>query len=158
MEYKYDVAISFAEEDRNAALALALALEMRGCKKIYYYPEQRVATWGRSLKEKLERIYSIEARYAVVLLSNHYFDSKKEYTLIEFAAIEKRMKKEPGLVYMLPVKLNSAESFEIHDSLRRGYLDWQYNPKRVAEALLKRLGKPATPPPKRVKVNLIINK
>jgi hypothetical protein len=33
--YKYDVAISFAEEDRNAALLVALALEISGGLRRY---------------------------------------------------------------------------------------------------------------------------
>lgn len=152
-KYNYDVAISFAEEDRNAALALALALEIRGFKKVYYYPNQRAATWGRELKIKLESIFSTEARYAIVLLSNNYFDMKKEYTPIELAAIKKRINEEVGIVYMLPVKLNINENLEKHIDLSKGYLNWQYNPKKIAGELIRCLGKPF-PPPHKIKINI----
>jgi len=35
-DYKYDVAISLAEENRNSVLALVLALEICGFKNVYY--------------------------------------------------------------------------------------------------------------------------
>lgn len=152
-KYNYDVAISFAEEDRNAALALALALEIKGLKKVYYYPNQRAATWGTELKMKLENIFLTEARYAVVMLSNNYFDIKKEYTPIEFAAIKKRINEEVGIVYMLPIKLNTNEDLEKYIDLSKGYLNWQYNPKRIAEELIRCLGK-SFPPPKKIRINI----
>ena len=55
-QYKYDVAISFAEEDRNAALALALALEAIGFNKVYYYPEVQGLDWGAPLEKLLTKI------------------------------------------------------------------------------------------------------
>ena len=58
MEYKYDVAISFAEEDRHVASEIKLALEIKGFKKVYYYPNERAATWGKELEKELENIYS----------------------------------------------------------------------------------------------------
>ncbi len=141
-EYKYDVAISFAEEDRNAALALSLALEMYGFKSIYYYPEKRAATWGSDLKNSLSKTYETEARYSIILLSDHYFDKKKVYPKIEFNAIEKRSNRQPGIVYMLPVKLDNSRRYEAYHLLAgKAYLEWNYNPKEIAQVVKELLGK-----------------
>jgi hypothetical protein len=153
-DYIYDVAISFAQEDKHAAQALALALELKGFTKVYYYPNQRAATWGRLLKEKLEKIYSTEARYVIVLFSYNYFDSTKEYVPVEFAAIKKRISREAGADYMLPVKLNANENLEKYIELTRAYLP--YNPKNIAAELIKYMGKP--PRKKKIIINLKIQK
>jgi hypothetical protein len=55
--FKYEVAISFAEEDRNAAIALALALELAGFNHIYYYPDNLAATAGKTLIPELQKIF-----------------------------------------------------------------------------------------------------
>lgn len=142
MEYKYDVAISFAEEDRNVALALMLALEISGMKKIYFYPEKRTATWGKGLESSLAQIYETEARYTIILLSDHYFDEMRVYTKIEFNAIEKRSNAQPGIVYMLPVKLDNSRRYEAYRLLAgKAYLEWNYNPKEIAQVVKELLGK-----------------
>lgn len=156
-EYTYDVAISFAEQDRNAALALSLALEMQEYRKVYYYPDHLSDTVGRELKEKLTEIYSKEARFAIVLLSKHYF--KKEFTKVEFNAIMTRVKNETA-VYMIPVVLPSFNPELLEDELKdiksMGYVHWNYNPKNVAAIMKKVLGKPPeklrqeTPPISRI--------
>jgi len=140
--YKYDVAISFAEEDRHVASQIVLALEIKRFKKVYYYPNDRAATWGKGMEKKLQSIYSTEAKVAVVLLSKHYFDKEKIYTLIEFSAIKARMNMDEKITYMLPVILGKKEDFEEHINLGDGYIPWKNNPKRVAAELIKCLMKP----------------
>src|ERR1700760_1841223 len=122
MTYPYDVALSFAEEDRNIALALALALELRGQKKVYYYPLHYEATWGTELEARLREIYTREARYAVVLLSDDYF--RKRFTAIEHAAIRDRAAAEAGTVYLLPVLLQDPDSAALREYSNTGYLRW----------------------------------
>ena len=143
-EYKYDVAISFAEEDRNAALALALALEIKGCRKVYYYPDKIKETTGENLKAILSKTYAKDAKYAIVLLSRSYF--KKEFAQIELAAIHERIMNKPECVYVIAVKLEKDLSLKNHDFLDRLiYMAWNYKPKKVANALLRKLGQKITP-------------
>lgn len=138
MEYKYDVAISFAEEDRNAALALALALEMEGVKNVYYYPLHYEETWGQQLKDKLTCLYSEQARYAVLLLSPWYF--KKDMTAVELNAVRSRASKEKHIAYMLPVILDEECLKEAQEFTELGYVKWEYNPRTIASTLHKLLG------------------
>lgn len=139
-EYKYDVAISFAEEDRNAALALSLAFEILGVKKVFYYPDRRLDTIGESTCEALKRIFEYETRYAVALWSKHYFDPAKTYVGIEWNAIKRRMHLNRKVHFMIPVKL--SESFEIEDFDARGlnYFPWNFDPKTLAGDLSRLLG------------------
>lgn len=139
MDYKYDIAISFAEEDRNAALALALAFEMEGLTQVYYYPLNYRDTWGEDLKKKLDKIYSTEARYAVVLLSEWYL--AKPLASLEMDAINKRIKSMKDTAYMLPVVLNTFPLDEHPEFTKFGYIEWNYRPKEIAAILRTALGK-----------------
>lgn len=138
-KYKYHVAISFAEEDRNAALALALALELKGVKNIYYYPDKQVGNAGKKLEKELMKVYSEETRYTVVLLSKKYF--KKPTARFELKLIYARMSRESEFVTVIPVKLQEGLSLEEHKLLKKlQWLTWDFNPKKIAEDLLIKLG------------------
>lgn len=138
-EYKYDVAISFAEENRDAALALSLAFEKEQLKT-YYYPND--PGLGRNLNDNLKEIYLKEARYAVILLSEHYFEPSKEYTRIELEAILTRMQSEERKVYMIPVLMNKSLSLDKYPEIKAlTYADWNYKPDIIAAEISKLLGK-----------------
>lgn len=138
-EYIYDVAISFAEEDRNAALALALALELKGLKKVYYYPYQLQATAGKILNEELKEIYSKKSKYSVVLLSKKYL--KKETARLELQAIYKRVLQQPGIVSVILVILKKDIDLSEFPFLKKlGYLSWNFDPKAVVNVLMENLG------------------
>ncbi|MFC0518943.1 TIR domain-containing protein [Mucilaginibacter angelicae] len=136
--FKYDIAISFAEEDRNAALAMALALEMQNFQKVYYYPDNREATAGLSLDSTLTAIYSRQARYAIVLLSATY--AQKKYTQIELAAMLQRVKDAQDQVYLIPVLLDAPGTHDFPELNNLGYIPWDYEPKRVALTMKKLFG------------------
>lgn len=143
-QYKYDVAISFAEEDRTTALALALAFRLKNLNA-YYYPDKRADTLG-DLKENLKTIYRQEARYAVVILSPNYVNPAKEYVQVELAAIQSRMAEETDTVYMVPVKVdrcNNGNADPMQHPAFRGqtYLEWNDEPERIAELIWGMLGR-----------------
>lgn len=137
-QFKYDVAISFAEEDRCVALCIALALELEGFKNVYYYPDNKSAGWGRELPGNLTEIYTRQARYAIVLFSGHYVSPGKTFTAVELNAIETRVKRDPSHVYMLPVIVD-AKGYE-HIIGRKEHIKWEYNPKQIAKTLKELFG------------------
>ncbi|MFN8288952.1 MAG: TIR domain-containing protein [Chitinophagaceae bacterium] len=140
--YKYDVAISFAEEDRDAALALVLALEMEGIKKVYYYPDKQGEHWGEELKSTLTRIYKEEARFVIVLLSNHYFNPEKKYTKVEFEAITARIESTNNSSKLLSVNMGRGFSLDKYPYLAGKFcLDWNHGPKKIAKELVRKIGK-----------------
>lgn len=140
-QYKYDVAISFAEEDRLIALNIARALELQGLKT-YYYPDNIPDDLGQDITERLTKIYAEESASAVVIFSENYFKEERTYTRIELEAIKKRMKEETDIVYMIPVKPDKnfvvAEERELSQLI---FVEWNYNDKEIAAALARLLGK-----------------
>ena len=70
-EYEYDVALSFAGEDRQHVEALAELLEKNGYK-VFYDKYERAQLWGKNLYTHLSSVYKDKARYCVTFLSEHY--------------------------------------------------------------------------------------
>ena len=89
-KYKYDIAISFAEEEHDIAKMLDFVFRSRRFRKIkaFYYPRFKSRLMGEDLHEILPKIYESEARYALIILSGKYLT--KEYCQIELEAIRKR--------------------------------------------------------------------
>jgi hypothetical protein len=139
--YKYEVAISFAKEDRNAALALVLALEIEGFKNIYYYHDQPAATAASRLIPALRKIFSEEARYIVVLLSKKYFKNNSPAIRAEFNAICERIESSTDTLNVILVKLKRDLDFSEYASLQEiTYAEWDFNPKKVAGILKSKFG------------------
>jgi hypothetical protein len=130
--YKYDIALSFAEEDRDIALALSLALKQHSFT-VYYYSDSIEETWGTELEKRLTEIYKEKARYAIVILSNDYF--RKSFAAIEFAAIQQRIRQEADTVYMLPVLAHELTLLEKYEPGKYAYIKWEHNAEDIAEKL-----------------------
>jgi len=71
--FEYDVAISFAGEQRAEAEAIAECLRNSGIKVFYDLYEQ-ANLWGKDLYEHLSDIYQNKARYCLMLVSAAYAD------------------------------------------------------------------------------------
>jgi|GEM_PF-6410561 len=127
---KYDIAISFAEENRDAALAMALALKAKGFKNVYYYPDRPDWTLGRPLKDALTSIYSAESRFVIILLSDSY--SRKEHTQVELEAVRARMKNDPDEVFVIPVLIGENVIEQYPDLKSIGYIQWNHKPQKIA--------------------------
>ncbi len=135
--YPYEIAISFAEEDRNIAVALACGFKLKDIKA-YYYPDHKAATLGSNLASELQRIYHEKAQYAVIVLSKNY--PNKTYCKIEAEAILHRLQGQDKR-YVVVVKTDDTLPIDI--GLPKGlcYEKWDYNPEEIAEALFDILGK-----------------
>lgn len=68
---KYDIAISFAGEDRRFARILANALKKNGIS-VFYDDYEKAELWGKDLYQHLSAVYQNSARYCVVLVSKFY--------------------------------------------------------------------------------------
>ena len=69
--YTYDVAISYAGEDRAAAQALARALERRGVT-VFFDTYEQATLWGKNLYTYLSDLYQHKAHYCVIFVSKQY--------------------------------------------------------------------------------------
>lgn len=114
---QYDIAISFAGEDRNIASEYANKLK-RNRVSVFYDNFENENLWGKDLYEKLDEIYRKQAKYCVMFISSHY--AKKLWTSHERKSAQARAFKE-NKEYILPVKLDDTEVPGIRETI--GYLD-----------------------------------
>src|SRR5216684_644847 len=116
--YPYDVALSFAGEDRSYADALAEALHQRGLT-VFYDKYEKANLWGKNLYTYLSDVYQNKARYCVMFLSRNY--AAKLWTNHEREAAQARAFRE-NEEYILPMRLDDTE---IPGFLQTtGYLNW----------------------------------
>jgi len=135
-KYKYDIAISFAEEDRNIALLIRSAFEsdkLEG-KEFYYYASEQDQTWGYRLDKRLTEIYRDEAHYALIILSQHYLH--KNYCQIELAAIKERVARQVSrYVFVLTIDETKPEDIGLPKDL--AYKTWDYNIRSLVRVIEK---------------------
>ena len=131
---KYDVALSFAGEDRQHAKALADLLKAGGYW--FFYDENELAQmWGKNLYDYLSSVYKDRARYCVMFLSQHY--ERKLWTNHERQLAQARAFQE-NREYILPVRLDDTEIPGIPPTV--GYLDLRaMTIEEVYEVLVKKL-------------------
>jgi len=143
---EYDVAISFAGTERDAAEALATIVRDAGGSVFYdaFYPEQ---LWGKDLTVFFDDIYRKKSRYAVVFVSAEY--ANRKWPVQELRSALARAVEEKGREYILPIKVDDTELPGMPPTL--GYLSLaEYGIDRIADILLKKLGlEGARQPPKR---------
>jgi len=114
---QYDVALSFAGEDRGYARELADLL--RSSKYTVFYDEyEKAKLWGRKLYTHLSDIYQNKAKYCVMFVSKHY--AKKLWTKKEREAAQARAFTECEN-YILPVRLDDTAIPGLEPTV--GYLD-----------------------------------
>lgn len=102
-EYEYDVAVSFAGEDRALVSLLVEALERSGVEVFFDFNET-ARLWGKDLEIELAQIYSQEARVMVVCLSRNY--PIKDWTRFELEIGRRAAQKRTG-DYLLPLRLGT---------------------------------------------------
>lgn len=117
MTYTFDVAVSFAGEDRSTASTLAGRLQSRGIK-VFYDEFNKANLWGKNLYDELADIYSNRARYCVILISSFY--AKKKWTSHERKSAQERAFRE-NKEYILPVRLDDTEIPGLPETV--GYID-----------------------------------
>lgn len=75
-EPRYDVALSFAGEQRSYVEAVAGALRDSGIK-VFYDDYEKTALWGRDLYTHLDYVYRQAARFCVTFVSADYWLFRK---------------------------------------------------------------------------------
>jgi len=68
---EFDVALSFAGEEREYVEDVADALKAAGVK-VFLDSDYLADTWGEDLVEYFDAIYRTRSRYAVLFISRHY--------------------------------------------------------------------------------------
>lgn len=115
--FDYDVAVSFAGEDKSYVEDVAKRLKESGVR-LFYYEDVLAETWGRNLVDFLSEIYNRRARYALVFISKHYV--AKKWTNLERQSAQDRAL-EQASPYILPVRLDDSELPGLHSTI--AYVD-----------------------------------
>ncbi|WP_025743565.1 TIR domain-containing protein [Aquimarina pacifica] len=134
--YEYDVALSFAGENRAYVEEVANSLRLRGVK-VFYDLFEETNLWGKNLYEYLSEIYQNRARYTVLFISGFY--NQKVWTNHERMSMQARAFQESS-EYILPARFDDTE---IPGILRTvGYIDLnKRTPSEFAGLIEKKLKK-----------------
>ncbi|MFI0469151.1 TIR domain-containing protein [Saccharopolyspora sp. 5N102] len=104
-DYEYDIAVSFAGEDRDYVERVVRELQKEGIK-VFYDQDVLDQLWGENLIDYLKTIYSGRARYVVLFISRYYLE--KKWTNWERQSAQDRSLQQHS-PYILPVRLDDSE-------------------------------------------------
>ena len=134
--FEYDIALSFAGEDRECAEQIAMILK-RHDVSVFYDKHEQADLWGKNLYDHLADVYSRKAQYCIMFLSKNY--AEKAWTKLERQNAQARAFQEHS-EYILPVRLDDTVIPGIAETVY--YLDLKdMSLEEIAEATLKKLGK-----------------
>jgi hypothetical protein len=135
--YLYDLAASFAGEQRALALSLASRLDASGYS-IFYDGFEAAQLWGTELPVKLGEIYGKQARFCLILVSHEYVN--KMWTNVERRFAISRTISE-RIDYILPIKIDNSELPGLPPTI--GYVDLRNTTEdEIYSLLLQKLGLP----------------
>jgi len=103
--FEYEVALSFAGEDREYVEKVATLLKDSGIS-VFYDKFEQVNLWGKDLYAYLADIYQEKALYTVMFISESY--AKKQWTNHERISAQARAFSE-NKEYILPVRFDNTK-------------------------------------------------
>lgn len=132
--YEYDLALSFAGEDRKVVDQLAFMLTSLGVC-VFYDDYEKADLWGKDLYQHLQSVYRDRAEYCVVFVSEAYV--KKLWTRHELKQAQARAFKD-SREYILPVRLDDTEIPGLNGTI--GYIDLrQHSLSQLSEVIVEKL-------------------
>lgn len=136
-EHDFDVAVTFAGEDRVFVDAVVNLVKDAGFS-VFYDEDAKVEMWGEDLTEYFPDVYERRARFAVMFISASY--AAKPWTRLERRSVLLKAL-QSDTAYLLPVRLDSTPLPGVRGSI--AYLDGiAEGPAGVATAITGKLGGP----------------
>jgi len=117
----YDIAISFAGEDREIASQIASLLKKRNIS-VFYDDYEKHKLWGVNLYDHLSDVYKNKAKYCLMIISQNY--ANKNWTNLERENAQARAFEE-NKEYILPLRLDNTEIPGLPKTI--GYLSLREN-------------------------------
>lgn len=111
--FQYDVALSFAGEQREYVKRVSECLDKLGISNFYDYNE-KANLWGKNLTQYLQNVYFRDSRYFVPFITLEYL--QKDWPQLEFKfALDRNMQEHaPDFQqYVLPVYLCDFRSIDV---------------------------------------------
>ena len=106
MKYTFDVAISFAGENRDFARAVAVGLKEKNVE-VFFDEFYESHTWGENLPDLFKEVFGNHSQYCIMVLSDHYIE--KEWPIVESKHAVARFIKSRSKSYILPVHLDGFD-------------------------------------------------
>lgn len=103
--FDYDIAFSFAGEDRDIVQQLVYEL-LQNNIRVFYDADEKANLWGKDLYQYFQEIYRDRARYCVIFVSEAY--SRRIWSQHELKQAQARDIIEHR-EYILPVRLDDTE-------------------------------------------------
>jgi TIR domain len=140
-DYDYDVALSFAGEDRDYVRRVAELLQTRGVR-VFYDEFMTADLWGNDLYVILDEVYRKKSRFTVIFASGNY--ARKAWTAHERQSAQARALNEAG-AYLLPVRLDDSEVPGLRPTV--AYVDARKtSTEELVELIGKKLARPSASP------------
>ncbi len=134
-DFDFDVAVSFAGEDRNYVTTVVDKLKDQQVS-VFYDQDFESDMWGENLTDYLHEVYKRRARFALVFISRHYVT--RRWTRLERRSAQDRALDQEA-AYLLPLRLDDTELPGLPSTV--GYLDArQRSVAEIADAVLGKLG------------------
>jgi hypothetical protein len=136
VERRYDVALSFAGEDRDYVEKVATLLAAAGVD-VFYDNFEKALLWGKNLVDHLADIYQHRSKYVVMFISEHYVT--KAWPKHERAHAQARALMAND-EYILPARFDDTEVPGLAGTV--GYVDLrQVAPDAFVALVLTKLGR-----------------
>ena len=132
---QYEVALSFAGEERAYVEKVARALQSRGIA-VFYDDFEQVGIWGKDLGEELQEVFEHGASLAVMFISKEYVE--KAWPRHEKRSILSRAVQEKS-GYFLPVRFDDAPVPGLPDSIKYERAE-DHTPQELASMIAEKLG------------------
>lgn len=140
-EYDFDVAVSFAGEDRNYVATVVKALKARQIS-VFYDEDFTSEMLGENLVDYLQDVYRRRAQFALIFISRHYLE--RTWTRHERQSAQDRALNQ-STPYILPIQLDDSELPGLHSTI--GHLDARLvGVDEIVDAVEGRLGAARQPP------------
>ena len=132
---QYDVALSFAGEQRAYVERVAQNLQARGIA-VFYDGFETVALWGRSATETFQDVFERGSAYVVMFISKEYIE--KSWPRHERQSALSRMARERR-EYILPVRFDDTPVCGLPGDVlyQKGH---EHTPEQVAAMIARKLG------------------
>ena len=133
--FDYDVALSFAGEQREYVERVANDLKSRGIRP-FYDDYEKGSLWGKDLYAHLNEIYQNMCRYCVIFVSKEYAAKvwpNRERQSAQARAVEEKQE------YILPARFDDTPIPGLLDTV--GYIDLNgTSPKQLGDLIAEKLG------------------
>ncbi len=136
-QYEYEVALSFAGENRTYVKQVADYLKNHNIS-VFYDDYEKEKLWGKNLVQYLEDVYTNKAKFCVIFISKFY--AEKQWTCYESATAMQRMLADnvKKMEYILPVRFDETIIPGILSTI--GYIDIRdVKPEELGVMLQKKL-------------------